>query len=94
MPPKSAKERASSSNFDNIPEDLDTLSRSALQSLAKQYGISGKAKSATIKRNLKDYTRKATTSHVTRLDKLPKDLKDLIFKKVYEMANPELDGEN
>ena len=30
-------------------------------------------------------------SHVTRLDNLPKNLQDLIFEKVYEMANPELE---
>ena len=63
---KSTNEKASSSKLDNIPEDLGALSRSELQSLAKQYGISAKTKSETIRRNLKNYTRKATISNVTR----------------------------
>lgn len=92
MSPKSTKEKASGSKLDNIPEDLGALSRSELQSLAKQYGISAKTKSETIRRNLKNYTRKATISNVTRLDtQLSRNLQDLVFEKVYEMANPEFE---
>ena len=97
MPPKSrksTKEKASSSNADYIPDDLDSLNRSQLQSLAKQYGIAANSKSETIRRNLKNYTRKATMSHVTRLDtQLPRDLQDLVFENVYNMANPEIEAQ-
>ena len=80
-------------NLDDIPDDLDSLNRSQLQSLAKKHGIPANSKSETIKTNLKKYTLKSKLSHVTRLDtQLPRDLQDLVYEKVYHMANPEIEA--
>ena len=80
-------------NVDDIPDDLDSLNRSQLQSLAKKHGIPANSKSETIKTNLKKYTLKSKLSHVTRLDtQLPRDLQDLVYEKVYHMANPEIEA--
>ena len=80
-------------NVDDIPDDLDSLNRSQLQSLAKKHGIPANSKSETIKTNLKKYTLKSKLSHVTCLDtQLPRDLQNLVFEKVYDMANPEIES--
>lgn len=93
MPSKTLKVISISSvNNIDIPDDLDSLSRVQLQSLAKKYGIAANAKSETIKRNLKKFSLKSKLSHVTRLDtQLPRDIQDLVFDKVYTMANPEIE---
>ena len=76
----------------SIPDDLDSLNRTQLQSLAKKHGIPANSKTETIKRNLKNFSLKSKLSHVTRLDtQLPRDMQDLVFEKVYLMANPEIE---
>lgn len=80
-------------DIDDIPDDLDSLNRVQLQSLAKKHGIPANSKSETIKTNLKKYTIKSKLSHVTRLDtQLSRDLQDLVYEKVYNMANSEIEA--
>ena len=75
-----------------IPDNLDILTRSQLQKLAKENGLGATAKSDTLKRNLNRLKLHRTLSHVTRLDtQLPRDLQDLVFKNVYDSINPILD---
>lgn len=99
MPPKSkTKKNISptllSSQVDDIPEDLDILKRGQLQNLAKKFGISAASKSETIKQNLHKLKKTAKLSRTTRLDtQLPRDLQDLVFEKVYDMANPEIEAQ-
>tara|TARA_B100000902_G_C27285693_1_gene904303 strand:+ start:726 stop:1592 length:867 start_codon:yes stop_codon:yes gene_type:complete len=80
-------------DIDDIPDDLDSLNRTQLQKLAKKHGIPANSKSETIKTNLKKYTIKSKLTGVTRLDtQLPRDMQDLVFEKVYGMANPEIEA--
>lgn len=82
-----------SKQVDSIPDDLDILKRSQLQNLAKKFGINASSKSETIKQNLMKFRRTIKLSHTTRLDtQLPRDLQDLVFEKVYDMANPEIEA--
>ena len=75
-----------------IPDNLDILTRSQLQKLAKENGLGATAKSDTLKRNLNRLKLNRTLSNVTRLDtQLPRDLQDLVFKNVYDSINPILD---
>jgi len=79
--------------INNIPDNLESLNRKQLQSLAKKHGIPANSKSETIKTNLKNYTIKSKLTGVTRLDtQLTRDLQNLVFEKVYDMANPEIEA--
>ena len=81
-----------STQVDTIPDDLDSLKRGQLQSLAKKFGISAASKSETIKQNLLKLRKTVKLSHTTRLDtQLPKEIQDMVFEKVYDMANPEIE---
>ncbi len=81
-----------SSLTDQIPDNLESLKRLQLQNLAKKFGISANGKSETIKQNLRKLKKNVKLSKTTRLDtQLPRDMQDLIFEKVYNMANPEIE---
>lgn len=74
--------------------DLDKLKRGELQKIAKQLGLSATAKSETIKKNISNYIIKSKLSKTTRLDtQLPREIQDLVFEKVYDMANPEIEAQ-
>ena len=71
---------------------MEKLKRGELQKIAKQLGLPASAKSETLKKNISNYISKSKLSHVTRLDtQLPRDMQDLVFEKVYDMANPEIE---
>lgn len=96
MASKSRKKKTISPTNNSLYEiellDLEKLKRGELQKIAKQLGLSATAKSETLKKNISNYISKSKLSQVTRLDtQLPRDMQDLVFEKVYDMANPEIE---
>ena len=97
MPPKSRKKKEISPSNNSLYEiellDLEKLKRGELQKIAKQLGLNNTSKSETLKKNILEFIKKSKLSKTTRLDtQLPRDLQDLVFEKVYEMSNPELEN--
>jgi hypothetical protein len=97
MPPKSRKKKEISPNNNSLYEiellDLEKLKRGELQKIAKQLGLNNTSKSETLKKNILEFIKKSKLSKTTRLDtQLPRDLQDLVFEKVYEMSNPEIEN--
>lgn len=98
MASKSRKKKTISPTNNSLYEiellDLEKLKRGELQKIAKQLGLPATAKSETLKKNIANYIIKSKLSHVTRLDtQLPRELQDLVFENVYNMANPEIEAQ-
>lgn len=96
MPSKTRKKNLSDPILHSLFEiellDLEKLKRGQLQKIAKELGLSATLKSETLRKNIIEYIRKSKLSKTTRLDtQLPREIQDLIFEKVYDMKNPEID---